>query len=211
MTLASDLPAHSRPGERMVGVALAVWATALTAILALPSLLRWPTAGEELTRNTVRLSLAYYTVSVSLMIFLSPAGWTALTRRGQLARCCWTLAWVSFLVHLATAIHFYDHWSHAEALRRTHEATGFGEGIYVSHLFTLLWAGDVAWWWLGPRSYGRRRRSGLWALHGFMAAMIFCGTVVYETGPIRWAGLAMFAWLGFLLGSRFLTRPRGVP
>jgi hypothetical protein len=46
------------------------------------------------------------------------------------------------------AFHFYHGWSHAEAMEHVRAAARFGEGIFVSHLFTLLWTLDVAWWWL---------------------------------------------------------------
>ena len=51
-----------------------------------------------------------------------------------------------FLVHLA---------------RQTAEATGqaLGGGLYVNYAFALVWGADVAWWWLGPRSYLARPRA----------------------------------------------------
>jgi hypothetical protein len=43
-------------------------------------------SGEALTRNTVRLSLAWYAVALCLMMRLGPADWLAATRLGRLAR-----------------------------------------------------------------------------------------------------------------------------
>jgi hypothetical protein len=43
-----------------------------------------------------------------------------------------------------------------------------------------------------------------WALHAFMAFMIFNGTVIFETGWIRWAGAALFVALGTLWLGRAL-------
>ena len=118
----------------------------------------------------------------------------ACRRLGQ-ARWSWTWAVVVFLVHLAMAFHFYHGWSHARAFERTREVSGYGEGVYVSYAFTLLWCLDALWWWLDARSYGQRPRWMDFLLHTFMLFIVFNGTVVYETGPIRWAGLAGFTLL----------------
>jgi hypothetical protein len=110
------------------------------------------------------------------------------------------------------AAHHYAGWSHARAVERVERTTHFGPGIYVSHLFTLLWTLDVLYWWLCPQGYARRPAWVGALLHGFMAFIIFCATVVYETGPIRWAGLALLAGLGALLvrrRARRRTSPRG--
>jgi hypothetical protein len=105
-------------------------------------------------------------------------------------------------------MHFYHHWSHADAYRHTEEVSGVGWGIFVSHLFTLLWTADVAWWWLSPASHAIRPAWITRGLHGFMAFIIFNGTVVYEEGPIRYFGLAMFAVLGTaLVWRRRQARP----
>jgi hypothetical protein len=151
--------------------------------------------GEMLTRNTVRLSLAWYMLALCLMMRLTPADWRVATTLGRVARWCWTLGLVSFLVHLGMAFHFYHGWSHAHAYQHTAEVSGTGEGIYVSYLFTILWAADVAWWWALPLGFANRSRWLDRALHAFMLFIVFNGTVVYERGPIRWAGLVMFAVL----------------
>jgi hypothetical protein len=185
------------------GLVFVSWAVLLAAVLLAPVLTESPTVGDDLTRYTIRLSLAYYGIAAALMLRLQPGEWTAQTSRGRLARWCWTLAWLTYLVHLGMALHHYDHWSHAEAIARTHRATGFGPGIYVSHLFTLAWTADVAWWWLVPASWSRRPGWIDRLLHAFMVLIIFCATVVYEEGFIRWAGLALLLALGLL----WLTRP----
>ncbi|HVU88502.1 MAG TPA: hypothetical protein VHD36_14370 [Pirellulales bacterium] len=151
--------------------------------------------GEMLTRNTVRLSLAWYAAALVLMMRLAPADWRAETYAGQVARWCWTWSIVCFWVHLGVAFHFYHGWSHAHAFEHTREVSGIGEGIYVSYLFTWLWTGDMLWWWARPNGYAAR---SVWidrVLHAFMLFIVFNGMVVYESGLIRWAGLAMFAGL----------------
>lgn len=178
--------------------AVTVWGVLLAGVLTAPWLLGRSDPGDDLIRNTVRLSLAFYAAAAGLMLFLRPAEWAA-TGRGILARWCWSLAWAAYLVHLAMAFHFYHHWSHDDAIRHTEDVSGFGPGIYVSHLYTLLWTLDVAWWWSNPHGYATRQ---VWigrVLHSFMAFIIFNGTVVYEKGPIRVAGIALFATLASVL------------
>jgi hypothetical protein len=151
--------------------------------------------GEMLTRNTVRLSLAWYATALTLMMRLAPDDWRAETRIGQVTRWCWTWSIVCFWVHLGVAFHFYHGWSHAHAFEHTRQVSGIGEGIYVSYLFTWLWTGDMIWWWVRPGSYAARSPWIDRALHAFMLFIVFNGMVVYESGLIRWAGLAMFAGL----------------
>ena len=105
------------------------------------------------------------------------------------ARLAWTLGLLAYLVHVALAFHHAFGWSHAAAVAQTQERSGFGEGIYASHLFTLLWVVDVCWWWLSPAGAGRPAWVG-YVLHGYMAFVVFNATVVYETGFIRWARAA---------------------
>jgi hypothetical protein len=178
-------------------IAIIVWGAALVGVLAAPALLGSADVGDDLIRNTVRLSLAYYAAAAGLMLFLRPPEWAG-SGRGSVARWCWTLAWATYVIHVGMALHFYHHWSHADAVRHTEEVSGFGPGIYVSHLFTLLWTADVAWWWLRPDAYAERPTWIGRALHAFMAFVIFNGMVVYEAGAIRWAGAVMFAALGVL-------------
>lgn len=193
-----------RPRPVLLPLALAAaWAVLLAAVLAVPYALRSPTLGDDLTRGTVRLALAYYGLAAALMTRLRPDEWRA-AGRGAVARLCWTLAWLTYLVHLGMAFHHYHGWSHAHAVEHTRQVSGVGEGIWVSHMFTLVWMLDVAAWWLRPAAYAARPAWVGYVLHGFMAFVIFNATVVYEHGPIRWAGLVLLGGLGVLL----LLRPR---
>ena len=163
---------------------------------------KFPPDHGFLIRGTVCVSLGYYALAATLMLRLRLADWAATTSSGRLARTCWTLACLAYLIHVAFAFHYIHHWSHAEAFEHVRQAGGVGEGIFVSYLFTLLWTGDVMWWWIAPLSYAGR---SVWidrALHGFMAFVIFNGTVVFASGFIRWAGVAMFIWLVWLWASR---------
>src|SRR5260370_12959445 len=105
------------------------------------------------------------------------------------------------------AFHYCHHWSHDAAVGHVRDVSGFGQGIYVSHAFSLFWTLDVAYWWLQPRGYALRSPWFGRLLHGFMAFMVFNSTVVYEQGFIRWAGVVLFAVLGplWLTPRRFAT------
>lgn len=144
--------------------------------------------GDDPTRNTVRIALAYYAVAMWFILRLRIEEWQNGAPIVRLARWCWTLAWAAFVIHVGAAFHFHHHWSHLEAVQHVRDRSGVGEGIFASYAFTVAWMIDVAWWWLRPESFGRRP---IWisrVLYGFMLAMVFTATVVYEEGPIRWAG-----------------------
>lgn len=191
---------RTRPWGREAALVL-LWAVLLLALLAAPHLAQSPTPGADQTRNTIRLALVYYGGAAALMLLLRPGEWGA--GRGRLARWGWTLAWVAYAIHVGLAFHFYHDWSHAHAVEHTARRSGFGPGIYVSHLFTVAWGLDAASWWLRPDWYARRPAWIDRALHGFMAFIIFNGTVVFETGVARAGGLGLFAGLGaFWLWAR---------
>jgi hypothetical protein len=163
--------------------------------------------GEPLVRNTIRLSLAWYVAALGLMTRLRAADWTTRTLSGQAARWCWTWAWLVYVVHVALAFHYVHHWSHAEAFEHVRKESGFGPGIFVSYLFTALWTADVIAWWIAPARYAVRAAWIDCSLHGFMLFIVFNGTVVYESGPIRWAAVVAFAVLAWL----FVRRCRFTP
>lgn len=149
--------------------------------------------GELLTRNTIRLALVWYFLALLLMIRLDPRGWEAATTVGRLARWCWTWGIICFVIHVAMAFHFYHHWSHADAFERTRQISGLGEGIYFSYLFGIIWLADAVFWWLSPARYAGRPRWIDRSLHGFMLFMVFNGTIVFESGPVRWVSAAALA------------------
>jgi hypothetical protein len=179
-----------------------LWPVLISAAILVPILNESSALADDLVRNTVRIAFLYYAVAVNLMLWLDEQGWQAATRFGRLARRTWSLAWTAYLVHLAFAFALYHHGSHTEAVEHVREASGIGEGIYVSHLFTLVWTADVIWWRLRPLSYAARSPWIDRLLHAFMLFLWFNGTVVYETGPIRWAGLLFFAALAVMAGYR---------
>jgi hypothetical protein len=185
---------------------IALWLVLLAGVISVPYATQSPSLGDDLTRFTVRLSLVYYASAASLMLLLQADDWRATAGRGRLTRWCWTLAWAAYLVHLGMAFHYFHSWSHDAAVEHTRAVSGVGAGIYASHLFTLLWGADVVYWWLRPDRYARRSTWIDWMLHGFMAFIIFNGTVVYENGLIRWFGILMFSELAVVWIYRRLAR-----
>lgn len=152
--------------------------------------------GELLTRATIWLALAGYTVGAAALL---------LSRRQpalrRTARWAWSFGCAWFLAHVFCAFNFYYRWSHEvaylETARQSAQVTGSssGHGIFVSYLFTLAWFADVAWWWLSPQSHARRPAfvAAIW--HTFLFFIIFNGTVVFESGLARLAGLLISAVL----------------
>ena len=146
--------------------------------------------GEILTSVTIWITFIAYAAGASLF---------ALSRnRDRTARLLWTIASVSLLAHIASAFHFYHHWSHSAAYRdtarQTYEMFGinWGAGVYLNYALLVFWLVDVGWWWRGGLDKYRRRS---WLLvvawHGLLLFMFFNATVVFGTGLIRWVGLVM--------------------
>lgn len=155
--------------------------------------------GDALTRNTIRLSLAWYAVALALMTRLRNAeDWCAFTPLGKTERWCWTWACLTFVIHVALAFHYFHRWSQTHAFEHTREVSGFGEGLYISYFFTLLWTADAAAWWLAPAWYATRSPWIDRLLHGFMLFIVFNGTVIYEQGPIRWVAAVGFIAIALL-------------
>src|SRR6185369_6622669 len=150
-----------------------VWAMLVGLILLLPAGPR----GETAVRNSIRLTLLYYGLSLGVQLHGVAM---------RVARLSWTLAWAGYAIHVVLAFHHFHGWSHAHAVEHVRAARGFGEGIYFSHLFGALWTGDVIWWWLAPRLYAARPRWMTASLHGFMLFMVFNATVIFEPGLGRW-------------------------
>ncbi len=183
--------ARSPDASLSIVALLAAWVVLSAAALAVPRLGGWSDPGDAATRNTARVALGWYAAAATLMLLLRPDEWQIATKRGARARWCWTLGWAAYVVHVAAAFHYHHGWSHGRAFEHVRSVSGVGEGVFVSYLFTLLWTVDVAWWWVRPSGYAARP---VWvdrSLHGFMAFVVFNATVVYESGPVRWAGAAL--------------------
>jgi hypothetical protein len=159
--------------------------------------------GELLTKITVWIALAGY--ATALIIFLQSNGrlsWDAV------ARIFWTTGCVAMLAHIASAFHFYHHWSHTAAYAETARQTGkiyglsWGGGLFVNYLLIIGWILDVIWWWRGLEIYRNRSRifSIIW--HVFLFFIFFNATVVFESGFLRWSWLVLTVVLIFILYQR---------
>lgn len=145
--------------------------------------------GELLTRWTIRVALVLYIASVALRL----TGKSGDLGRSRLARWFSTLGVAAYLAHVGCAFHFFHEWSHDAAYAATAKETeahfGFhwGGGLYFNYVFTALWLLDVTWAWIAMESQPRWAR---YAVHGFLVFMAFQGTVVFETGLVRWLGVS---------------------
>ena len=162
-----------------------------------------PSVRHPAILSTAWVSFALWAGAVGLMIPASVAEWRAGATRFRVARWSWVLGAAMFVVHFLMAFHFAHRWRHENAFQHVTETAGFGPGIFVSYLFTLLWAADAIWWVVLPARYAVRPRWVGWAVHGFMAFITFNGTVVYVNGWIRWMAAGVFAALGVALVVRW--------
>ena len=156
---------------------------------------------NHLVRWSVRIAMLLYVAALAGQIQATRKGNREAASR-QWQRICWTLGCLVFLVHVATAFHFQHGWSHRLATEHTAEVAervvgwAFGEGIYFSYAFTLLWSLDVAWMWLYPVSREQRARWLTVVLHVFMLTIAVNGVIIFATGPTRWVGLLVLGVLG---------------
>ena len=170
--------------------------------------------GEVLTAVTIWITIIAYVTGSSIF---------ALTqRKDRWARIIWMIACLSLLAHVASAFHFYHHWSHAAAYldttRQTYQVLGinWGGGIYFNYALIILWTIDVCWWWTAGLE--RYRRRPLWlviAWQAFLVFMFFNATVVFGDGFERWLGVVMilglgvvwlFAWRSFVRATKVVIR-----
>ena len=160
--------------------------------------------GELLTRVTIWIALCGYAFALSAGLL---AGRQPLERR-RWAQRAWMIGCAAFVAHVLCAFNYYHAWSHAAAYRETARQTAevfgldWGGGVFVGYAFAVTWVADVVWCWLGPESYQRRPRLLVTAWHWFFLFIVFNGTVVFETGLVRWLGIALCSVLGLVLWRR---------
>lgn len=155
-------------------------------------------SGEALTRGTIWVALLLLVSALTTMPWLG--------ERRRLVRAAWLLGWLAYVAHFVLAMHHHHGWSHEAAVRHVDERSGFGPGIFFSHLFTLMWTADVVWWCISPSGWARRPTWIGLALYIYMAFIAFNATVVYETGVIRAAGIVASVALAASLAARFYLR-----
>lgn len=193
--------------------------------------------GHELTIWTIRLALLCYVVYLagSIATFSCRcASWLAISR------WIWTIGCGLFVLHVLAAFAFHHHWSHAAAWETTAAETDallgvrFGDGIYFSYVFLVLWVADVAvMWWTARRKLGRTLVSidepsqprigpatqplvaATWLrglIHAYLFFIAFNGAIVFESGPSRWGGIiacVLLTTLAVRAGYNWVTE-RGV-
>jgi hypothetical protein len=147
---------------------------------------------------TALVAVCLWAAAACRMLRMRAGDWRDGSRALRPLRAGWLAGWLLLQVHVAAAFHLAHGWSHAAAYRHTEEVSGVGAGIFVSYLFGLVWGVDAAWLAGFPASYARRPRWVGWAVHGFLAFIVFNATVVYGTGVARWLGLVVFAALGWI-------------
>jgi len=161
--------------------------------------------GAFLTSWTIRLALVCYALYIACVLTSADRKWP------HIVRAMWTAGCGLFLVHVACAFHFYHHWSHAAAWQKTADETeqllgvAFGDGIYFSYLFLVLWLLDVLWLWAvdspQSRSAGSATRvpacqaaavaTPRWrlAVHAFLLFIALNGAIIFEPGVTRRIGI----------------------
>jgi hypothetical protein len=129
-------------------------------------------------------------------------------RTEDLQRTLWSLGCLLTWAHVLCAFAVHHHWSHAAAYAHTASETArivginWGGGIYFNDLFLVLWSADTIWWWLRPACYRSRARSISIFVHTYLAFIAFNATVVFETGPVRYAAVACIVLLAAILTLR---------
>ena len=156
-------------------------------------------AGATLISASVRLALVCYAITVISQL---------IGYHSRSLRILWTAGSLLFIVHVAAAFHFVHRWSHQAAIQSTAIETqqllgiAFGEGLWFSYLFVLLWLLDATWWWVLPDGYRQRPRWLHLALHGYLLFIAFNGAVIFEAGPTRLVGLLLTPILLLLIAAR---------
>lgn len=146
--------------------------------------------GSLLTQWTIRLALACLAVYFGGRLLTS-----TLKRDWKFAtlRWIWTVGCALFIAHVVCAFQFTHHWSHAHAWEHTARETerlmgySFGDGIYFSYFFLLVWVADVVCLWLAVSR-------PIWLVgtaYLFMFFIAFNGAIVFEDGPTRPAGIVI--------------------
>jgi hypothetical protein len=178
--------------------------------------------GHELTIWTIRLALVCYVVFVSGNLATATC---SCTKWAAISRWVWTAGCGLFLAHVLAAFAFHHHWSHASAWETTAAETDamlgvrFGDGIYFSYVFLVLWVVDVGMmWWLASRkpqpklvgiegaessSIAHGPTAATWLrglIHAYLFFIAFNGAIVFESGPSRWGGIIACILLAALAG-----------
>ena len=156
--------------------------------------------GSILTNWSIYGSLACYLAAVLLLLGSTPS---------SLLRVLWTVGALLLLLHAGFAFHFYHGWSHASAVEDTAAQTEailgwpFGQGICFSYLLVVMWLFDAGRLWIPRPSQANPQRAVLF----YSFFILFNGTVVFEHGLVRWAGVAGTVLIAVLIYRRWRLLP----
>ncbi len=127
------------------------------------------------------------------------------------ARNAWLLGSFFSLLHAIATMVFIHQGSHDVAVEYTAKQTesllgfGFGIGIYFNYAFVIIWLVDALWWIAQRKTYEARNSSISWAVYGFLIFIAFNGSIVFESGWVRWFAIAGVIVLGLLAWRRSKT------
>ena len=153
--------------------------------------------GSAAIRNSIRLSLCFYFLAQLLTI--QNRNYAIPTRSEHVGLAGWLWIWgmLAYVSHVYLAFNYSYSWSHQLAVESTQRQSGFGNGIFVSYAFTLLWMFDATWLWLSLTTYSVRSAALSTTIQVVMLFVIFNGAVVFASGATRWlslAALGLLAW-----------------
>lgn len=131
------------------------------------------------------------------------------------ARVAWTVGCLFLLLHIALGFHFVHGWNHARAwshtAARTAAVTGWswGGGLYINHMFAILWLTDTLAWWRFGIASAYRRTWYYWSVAFVFAFIMINATLVF--GPRYWilGNIGVAAAITILLLQRNRTETTG--
>lgn len=159
--------------------------------------------------SQLAISLTIYGSLLSYLLAL--ICWVS-RQRGRPYCVLWTLGCVLLWCHALAAFQFYHNWSHASAVELTAEETlavigvPLGNGIWFSYLLLAIWAVDAALCWYPRSRLVSARRWFSCCVHLYAFFILFNGTVIFETGAVRWAGIIGTIWIA-RMAWRFRSAP----
>lgn len=148
-------------------------------------------SGELITRGSVWIALSCYAVSELLSAMRPERERAAISWWFNVAGC------IFFLGHIASAFHYFYHWSHAaayaETARQSKQMTGWnsGVGLYINYIFALVWVSKVIRTRTTRVVSWAGRKIWSWMARVFFLFMIFNGAFVFVRNEYRWLGLAL--------------------
>jgi len=175
--------------------------------------------GVALTAWTIRAAMICLVVVLLIRLRLSnwstdsqpdsdQTGVPAKSAFPVLASYVWLLGSLFALLHAFAAMGFYHQWNHQLAVEDTAQKTeallgiSVGAGIYFNYVFVVVWLLDAIWWIVNSSQYESRSKWITWMIYGYLIFIAINGAIVFETGPVRWFGIAVLILFGILLASR---------